>query len=307
MQQRHEEVKHLKCVEIYYKPLKQQALFNMLLKSLNSSSDKKIYEQTKHYFDAHILLAEDNIINQKVSRISLESLGCKVTVTNNGKECVDAFHKGDFDLVLMDWHMPELDGRDAAAMIRELEKDTQKYTPILAFTANAMSGDKEMCFNAGMNDYLSKPVVKRQLISMLHKWIPHKMVKKAVKPSCELLLSSGAVYLNQATLDTLTMTSKGFDDDFMQELILDYLEQSSQQMAALLQAIEDEDCETIFKQAHSLKSSSATLGAEELAILCQTIEHDGRAKHLDAIKAILATFKTTYEGTIAELRSLVQP
>ena len=118
-----------------------------------------------------ILLAEDNIINQKVAQSILGKLGCKADVVANGLEAVRALELIDYDIVLMDCQMPEMDGYQATAMIRNPDSKVLNHkVTIIAMTANAMKGDKEHCIEAGMNDYLSKPVKKDELAELLVKW-----------------------------------------------------------------------------------------------------------------------------------------
>ncbi len=118
---------------------------------------------------AHVLLAEDNEVNQKLAARLLERLGCEVQVTANGREAVAAFHKAPFDMILMDCHMPDMDGFEATAEIRRLEKGKER-TPIVALTANAMEGDRERCLAAGMDDYLTKPLRRGELEAAVERW-----------------------------------------------------------------------------------------------------------------------------------------
>ncbi len=122
-----------------------------------------------------ILLAEDNIVNQKVAVGMLQKLGCRVDVAANGQEAVDMWAKLPYDVVFMDCQMPELDGYAATGMIREQEGSAGR-TPIVAMTANVMEGDKELCLTAGMDDYISKPVSVKALTQALERWVPKKTV-----------------------------------------------------------------------------------------------------------------------------------
>ncbi len=111
------------------------------------------------------MLAEDNAVNQKLAVRLLSGPGTKVVVAENGREAVDKWGSEAFDLVLMDVQMPEMDGLDATKAIREKETGSKKRTPIIAMTANAMTGDREMCLNAGMDGYVAKPVKKELLFA----------------------------------------------------------------------------------------------------------------------------------------------
>ena len=121
----------------------------------------------------NILLVEDNLINQQVALGILQIQGYSVTVVNNGREALDAHAQGAFDLILMDCHMPEMDGFEATREIRERERASiGKRVPIVALTANAMAQDREDCLNAGMDDHLSKPFSMLTMQDMLDRWMP---------------------------------------------------------------------------------------------------------------------------------------
>jgi CheY-like chemotaxis protein len=117
-----------------------------------------------------ILIAEDNVINQQVIQYILQKLGYTPTIVQTGREAVDSAASGDFDIILMDLQMPEMDGLEATRMIRRHNADRQPV--IIALTANAMEGDEEECLEAGMNDYLGKPVKLEEVIDKLQKWAP---------------------------------------------------------------------------------------------------------------------------------------
>ncbi len=122
---------------------------------------------------ARILVAEDNTVNQKVAACQLEKLGYRTDVVANGLEAVEAVARIDYALVLMDCQMPELDGFEAAAVIRKEERtQNRRRVPIIAITASAMKEDQQKCLDAEMDDYLSKPVRKEDLAGMLQKWVP---------------------------------------------------------------------------------------------------------------------------------------
>jgi len=120
---------------------------------------------------ARILLAEDNMVNQKIALRLLEKSGLSADLARNGREAVEATQKGRYDLILMDCQMPEMDGFEATMEIRRLEQATSHHTPIVALTANAMAGDRERCLDCGMDDYVSKPFDVKTLQGLITRWL----------------------------------------------------------------------------------------------------------------------------------------
>ncbi len=158
------------------KPVKQSQLLDAIMMALGTPADKAAEAPliTRHTLAPMrsrfaILLAEDNIINQKLAVRILEQRGHKITVANNGREALEALDKAEFDLVLMDVQMPEMDGFQATAAIRAKERQTGRHLPVVAMTAHAMAGDREKCLMAGMDDYVSKPLKPVDLFQALER------------------------------------------------------------------------------------------------------------------------------------------
>ena len=133
------------------------------------------------FTDKSILIAEDNLVNQFYATEILKSMGCRVTTANDGALAVEACYTGQFDAILMDMHMPNLDGVDATRAIRHME-GTDKRTPIIAVTANAQVGERENCINAGLDDFISKPFSVSELQSVLVRWLGHELVHRDNNP-----------------------------------------------------------------------------------------------------------------------------
>ena len=163
------------------KPVRQSALYNGLLTAVTGNGEavadfapaEAAKPAAKRENRGKLLLAEDNAVNQQVALAILKIEGFQVTVAKSGVEAVDAFQKSSFDLILMDCHMPEMDGFEATRNIREMQKHGNlKRIPIIALTANAMQQDRDECLNAGMDDHLSKPYTRLQMRAMLDRWLP---------------------------------------------------------------------------------------------------------------------------------------
>jgi CheY-like chemotaxis protein len=159
------------------KPIRRSQLYDSIVTALGTSAAlrrMKQHQQQKHTLhpEMHtkVLLAEDSIVNQKVVVRMLENLGCRIDTVANGREAVEAVTTLVYDLVFMDCRMPEMDGYDATAAIRTHEAATGDHIPIIAMTANAMREDRDQCLQAGMDDYVSKPVTAEKLHSILMKW-----------------------------------------------------------------------------------------------------------------------------------------
>jgi CheY-like chemotaxis protein len=165
------------------KPVKRQHLFECLARVLAGSpqASSGLHPSkpmvTRHSIDEarqkelRLLLVEDNMVSQKVALLILKKLGCRADVANNGREAVEALKQVPYDLVLMDQQMPEMDGLEATRAIRASAEVINSRVPIIAMTANALRGDRERCLEAGMDDYLSKPVKPDQLKNKLDQWL----------------------------------------------------------------------------------------------------------------------------------------
>ncbi len=316
------------------KPVRQSALYEALVnvmagKSMADDRQAKREEVVAQVAGSRgaVLLVEDNLINQAVAIGMLNKLqGYSVVVANHGIEALDACAKQDFDLILMDCHMPEMDGYDATRAIRqrEVESSSGKHVPIIALTANAMAQDREECLEAGMDDHMSKPFSRRQMQDMLNRWMPRNRpvgnAGNAGNPgnagnaghtgapgagggahTTQLAetASPGAAQsdevLDRQVLDQLSDLQSKEDPELLTRVLTMYVLESPKAMAKLKQAVADGDAPEITRNAHSLKSTSANVGATTMSKLCADLQAAGKSANLDAARALFAKAEPEYD------------
>jgi CheY-like chemotaxis protein len=243
----------------------------------------------------NILLVEDNLINQQVALGILQIQGYNVTVVNNGREALDAHAQGRFDLILMDCHMPEMDGFEATREIRAREGSSAgKRLPIVALTANAMAHDREECLNAGMDDHLSKPFSMQTLQDMLDRWMPRAPAHAAASPA-------PAAVIDRQVLDQLGKVRTNGKPELLTRVINLYLTESPKLMQKLKQAAGAGDATEIARSAHSLKSSSANVGAKVLSRSCEDLEGAARRADTEEARRVLAMVEKEHRSVLSAL------
>jgi CheY-like chemotaxis protein/HPt (histidine-containing phosphotransfer) domain-containing protein len=234
---------------------------------------------------ARILLAEDNPINQKVAQSMLNKLGYKSDVVANGLEAVRALELICYDLVLMDCLMPELDGYEATAMIRDSRSKVLNHdVPIIAMTANAMEGDREKCLEAGMNDYLSKPAKKEELAEILATWLGSCSSANASDRDSK----PGTSEINGNYFDEVDLIARlDCDRDFVRVILGESLEEIPQQVGLLHELCKGEDLASIRRQAHTLKGLAANISTPGLRNAAMRVESAAKESSLETVLALL--------------------
>ena len=244
----------------------------------------------------NILLVEDNLINQQVALGILQIHGYSVAVANHGREALEAHAQGAFDLILMDCHMPEMDGFEATMEIRRLEESSiGKHVPIIALTANAMAHDREQCLNAGMDDHLSKPFSQQTILAMLERWMPQAASTQS--QAAELAAratAKAAEVLDRRVLDQLSNVRTNGKPEMLARVINLYLVESPKLIQKLKHAAGAGDAPQIERSAHSLRSCSANLGANTLSRYCEDIEASARRADTEEARKILAKIETEH-------------
>jgi two-component system sensor histidine kinase/response regulator len=263
------------------KPVRRGELLEVILEVLGGQAKKANKVRTSRTRSANerrrgisILLVEDNPVNQMVALRLLEKQKHRVLVAGNGREALRAMEKTayqGFEVVLMDVQMPEMDGLQATAAIREKERElgTGFHVPIVAMTAHAMKGDKELCLAAGMDAYLSKPIRTQELFEVLEDLVgvPGKAVMEppTVTPPKQESLDKNAI-----------LAAFEGDNELIREVLDLFLEECPRQMSAIREAVESSDAPKIFRAAHSLTGSLSNFAAAGAFQSAQYLERLGR-------------------------------
>jgi two-component system, sensor histidine kinase and response regulator len=222
---------------------------------------------------ARILLAEDNPVNQRVALHILQKGGHSVLAVNNGREAVEAHKREDFDLVLMDVQMPEMDGFEATDAIRTRERITGRHLPIIAMTAHAMKGDRERCLESGMDDYVAKPVHAAELLRVIQKFAETAAAPIAAAPPVEN--NDVLVFDRQSALDRVSD-----EEELLNEVIQLFLGDAPNRMAEIRASLEQGDPKRLEISAHSLKGAAGYVGADRMARQALKLEESGRRANL---------------------------
>jgi PAS domain S-box-containing protein len=239
-----------------------------------------------------ILLAEDNVVNQKVAIHILQRMGYRADVAANGLEVLAALSQQPYDLIFMDMQMPEMDGLEATRHIYQNWQNGKLITKprIVAMTANAMQGDREICLDAGMDDYLSKPIRNSELVRVLWEC-------PSVIPNRSIALSS----INISTLHEVASDIGGEDPDFLIELIDSYLDNTQSLLQELYTSFAQKNFEVMVRTVHTLKSSSSVIGAEDLSTLCRELETNLRNQKYEDLDIKINKITDEYANVKSEL------
>ncbi|MDK1021981.1 MAG: response regulator, partial [Candidatus Hydrogenedentes bacterium] len=331
------------------KPIKESNLFDCIAVFLGEGQQEKEADLSTSIITRHsladrrkseynVLLVEDNPMNQEVARRTISKLGYIPSLADNGVEALKAYEKGHFDLILMDVQMPVMGGFEATARIRELEKKSGAHIPIIAMTAHAMKGDREKCLEAGMDDYVTKPIEFEVLQKVLEKWTEAIDKRRRIgllpaKPRPKKEDSHGPTTAavgdgntppraaptaprpkptvtppkatppdsGPANLTRLRDLAEG-DKAILERLINLFLEDAGQHGKLLEQAIKLRDAKAVESEAHRIKGGAGQVGATELQGLAAALEGMGRAARLEEAEDMFAHYEKEYERVSGYLR-----
>jgi signal transduction histidine kinase/DNA-binding response OmpR family regulator/HPt (histidine-containing phosphotransfer) domain-containing protein len=277
------------------KPIRKSELYSAVLtvlgpRKITSQLTQVIPNRRRPFRPLHILLAEDNRVNQTVATKTLEKMGHSVVIANNGSQALSMLAMQRFDLVFMDVQMPEMDGFAATRKIREHEKQTHNHLPIIAMTAHAMTGDRERCLTAGMDGYVSKPINVEKLEQAIASVVTQGIqgVADSMKPGQEVASAA-----NVFAWDTVgTLKRLGGDEALFHEVVRIFLEDIPGHLAALRLAIEQGQPESIERIGHSLKGELAYLGISSLQDQARELERMGKECDLRHVAELFTVFET---------------
>jgi PAS domain S-box-containing protein len=277
-----EEWKRLGIAASLMKPVKQSELFDLIVQTIGVPAEALAGQPAREPAQTtalSILLAEDNVVNQKLAVRLLENRGHRITVVFNGKDAVEAVARGGWDVVLMDVQMPQMDGLEATAAIRRTEAETGGHVPIIAMTAHAMKGDRERCLAAGMDGYVSKPIRAVEL---------YAAVESAKKPrptpeSAEPTQPAGPQLVDWVG----AMETVDGDISLFREMVEAFMEDCPKLLADVRDAIQAGDGPRCRRAAHTLKGAAGHLGARAAQERAQALETLAASGNLaDAVQLV---------------------
>ncbi len=265
------------------KPIKQSDLMDAIMTALGSPATRdRVPLITGHFIrekrrKLRILLAEDNLVNQKLAVRILQKWGHDVAVAENGREILEAWENGDFDLILMDVQMPEMDGLEAAMEIRRREqaRANNSHIPIIAMTAHTMKGDSRRCFDAGMDGYVGKPIRPETLFDEIDKVIQMKLeaLKYEDDMSEEIDLQQEELTGEECVFDRAELVRRlGCDDEVVTEVVELFMESLPQMYEDIRKKVEECDFNAAKAAAHSLKGAAANVAAKAVSSVSARIE-----------------------------------
>ncbi len=296
-----------------------------LLSQPDFATEKYNHGASMEWSDLHLLVAEDNETNQEVIIGMLKKTGCTVHCVTNGREAVNRAAANSYDLIFMDCQMPEMDGYHATAAIRrmEMEKSVKNPVPIIALTAHALEGDKEKCLASGMNDYISKPFQQGEILEIIRRQGRGKKIKLPGNMAINECIQDSSQQtrqnlqddnkmnrtspIDQNVLETLRDLQIDGKPDILKKVVTAYLSSSGPLISGLTGALAGRDFELLRNSAHSLKSSSANVGAMELSKISQQLELDCKDNIPENAEELIAAINREFNRVHHTLEKITHP
>jgi PAS domain S-box-containing protein len=292
------------------KPLRHTDLFNVLSTALGfSASSAEIrpivtrhsareIQRLNQNSGRRILLVEDNITNQQVALGILKKFGLRAEAAANGAEALKALESIHYDLVLMDVQMPVMDGFETTRRIRDTQSAVLNHNiPVIAMTAHAMQSDRQRCLEAGMNDYISKPVEPQALAAALERWLPVEATRMQSPGKAKATpLEAQAVENQTAVFDKAALTQRLMgDEELVKTVLAIFLEDIPLQIQMLKEYLDTRDAAGAERQAHTIKGASANIGGEALRVIAFEMEKNGKAGDIEAMMLRMPDLEAQFE------------
>ena len=311
------EEQKLEGVTFLSKPIRQDELHRNLLSLFRSTNRgeqnfraQSAASSNEATLQGRVLVVDDNEMNQELAVKMLEMLGCDSAIAVNGEKAMDALSADSYDVVLMDCHMPVMDGFEATKAIRALERESNSPVrqPIVALTANAMPGDRKNCLELGMDEYLAKPFKLVDLARILQKFLPlaDAVTESAPAPpemNPNPAVNGQDVELNQAALENIRLLQSPDVPDPLKKFIDIFIRNSPDLLQGMREAIAAGDPKSLLLPAHSLKSDSANLGATVMSDHCKQLEFMGTHESLEGAEEVFAQLEQAYQYACQALQA----
>lgn len=308
--------KQLHVADHLLKPVKQSELFDSIVTVLGVTEAHDVQpetgtdEQLQPVSGLHVLLAEDNLVNQKLALGLLNKQGHHAVLACNGAEAVEKYRSDHFDVILMDVQMPQMDGLEATAAIREIEQKTGRKTPIVAMTAHAMKGDRERCLEAGMDQYLSKPIRGAQLADMFA-----SMELQPAERSADRSPQQGAQPAQEASGSAASppvspefrisweeaLSSVDGDQELLEAVVDAFIEEAPQLRAQAEAAVAAADAKSLHRAGHTIKGALLSLGAAGAAEPASRLEQMGAAGTTEGAAELTAEVSQMLDQIVQQL------
>ena len=283
-------------------------LSDKLLKTSSTITDSEPHEL--HAAESRILVVEDNILMQSMVREMLEQKNCIVDLAGDGKQGLEMAKLTDYSVILMDCVMPVMDGIEAVKKIRDFEKTTGRHTPVVAITGNAQEGDREYCLNAGMDDYLKKPFRRNQIIQAIVKWSGSKLTDELVDnviPEKKQQVSAVIQdVIDIEELDKISQMQRPGRENLLLKVIGLYKENAPVLLEQIQSCYAENDVAGLKRASHTLKSSSAQIGARMFSLQCKAIELKATSNDLTGVDMDIRSLLEDFQKVITALDKLVE-
>jgi CheY-like chemotaxis protein len=246
-----------------------------------------------------ILVADDKPTNLLLATNLLRRDGHHTVSVTDGEEVLQALSAQAFDLILLDIQMPNMDGYEVTKTIRDQEKKTGNHIPIIAMTANAMKGDRQKCLDAGMDDYIAKPIRRKELRIIVSRWTRGRAAVSVTEPVS--VSAPGNPEINEEIINSL----RAMGDDFFSEIMRRFLSDTEGDIEQIGSSFASGDMRKLHDAACGLRGASSTIGAKRLETICRDLQHKSENNDTDVMDAMIELLDVVYENTCAEIRKMI--